>query len=277
MTVVSDYTALLQDTSWAGFELSERPMFVTYSFPISSPTSNADADAMGPAASTFTTFGAAAQALARQALKEWADACGLVLLEVEPDQGDITFGLYDFSTSPYPTDGGIGFNPGGNWDFLSYPYFTDHREFTDLGGNIMINTDFVTGSSPDYGLLLHEIGHALGLKHPFELRAAPHDVTLDPLLDNTANTVMSYTGAVPTMLGEFDKQAVAFLYGGRQRPGGGRRLHLECGDIDADAARRQHERDADRRLRDRQHHRPRRRRFDLRPRHERHTERRHRQ
>lgn len=219
MTVVSDYTALLQETSWAGFELSNRPMFITYSFPTISPPSNADAGAMGAAASTFQAFGASEQALARQALQEWADSCGLVLLEVKPTQGDITFGWYDFSTSPYPTDGGIGFNPGGNWDFLSYPYFIDHREFTDLGGNIMINSDFAigggagSGGTPGYGLLLHEIGHALGLKHPFELRAAPHDVTLAAALDNTGNTVMSYTGASPTTLGQFDKQAVAFLYG----------------------------------------------------------------
>ena len=54
---------------------------------------------------------------------------------------------------------------------------------------------------------LHEIGHALGLKHPFS--GSP---VLLPNLDNALHTVMSYNGYEPT-LGFFDKQAIAAIYG----------------------------------------------------------------
>ncbi|MFI3123508.1 MAG: matrixin family metalloprotease, partial [Methylococcales bacterium] len=45
-----------------------------------------------------------------------------------------------------------------------------------------------TAETRGYETLLHEIGHALGLKHPFE---TPNKLEKD--LDNTNNTVMSYT------------------------------------------------------------------------------------
>src|SRR6478735_2500399 len=57
--------------------------------------------------------------------------------------------------------------------------------------------------------IAHEIGHAIGLKHP-------HDgaMTLAKDLDNTGNTVMSYNFTANTgALGKFDKQAAAAIYG----------------------------------------------------------------
>lgn len=61
-----------------------------------------------------------------------------------------------------------------------------------------------------YELLLHEIGHVLGLKHPFA-----DGVTLPTNLDNTNNTVMSYqqTG-LHSEFSAFDLAVLAWLYGG---------------------------------------------------------------
>lgn len=64
-----------------------------------------------------------------------------------------------------------------------------------------------------YEILLHEIGHALGLRHPFE---QPNP--LAPRLDNTEYTLMSYNtvGGAKSRFQELDVQALRDLYG---RPG----------------------------------------------------------
>jgi len=61
-----------------------------------------------------------------------------------------------------------------------------------------------------YQTLLHELGHALGLKHPFE-----DDVHLNGG-DNTSNTLMSYTdvGGPYSSFSPYDIAALNWLYGG---------------------------------------------------------------
>ncbi|MCC2954762.1 DUF4214 domain-containing protein [Massilia sp. IC2-477] len=62
-----------------------------------------------------------------------------------------------------------------------------------------------------YQTLLHELGHALGLKHPFE-----DDVHLPVSQDNTRNTLMSYTdsGGPYSTFSPYDIAALNWLYGG---------------------------------------------------------------
>jgi Ca2+-binding RTX toxin-like protein len=75
-----------------------------------------------------------------------------------------------------------------------------------------------TAGTRGYETLLHEIGHALGLKHPFE---TPNKLAKD--LDNTNNTVMSYTykGDYKTEFQSYDLAALQWIYGGDGLGGAG--------------------------------------------------------
>jgi serralysin len=82
--------------------------------------------------------------------------------------------------------------------------YLDNREFLSWNQS-------PTPGTYGYETLLHEIGHALGLKHPFE----GSDV-LPAHLDNTAQTLMSYTdaGGVHSTYSPLDLAALNWLYGG---------------------------------------------------------------
>jgi hypothetical protein len=66
-----------------------------------------------------------------------------------------------------------------------------------------------------YETLLHELGHALGLKHPFET-TSENSATLPAAQDSTANTLMSYNyvGGPYSQYQQDDLAALAWLYGG---------------------------------------------------------------
>lgn len=77
------------------------------------------------------------------------------------------------------------------------------------------NFDLQPGSW-GYQTLLHEVGHALGLKHPSDSYPGA-ETTLDPLWqNNTEHTIMSYNQAGPyaTSFAPLDLAALQYLYGG---------------------------------------------------------------
>jgi len=67
-----------------------------------------------------------------------------------------------------------------------------------------------------YETLLHELGHVLGLKHPFHEEDGGAQIVLGPDEDHTGNTLMSYTsdGRAHSTYSPYDIAALNWLYGG---------------------------------------------------------------
>ena len=95
-------------------------------------------------------------------------------------------------------------------------YFTDYY---DYAGNVYMNTAYEDYFKEDAAFkkytLLHEIGHAIGLKHPFAT-SEHNPALLSKSLDKVTSTVMAYSSdddESPTRLGPLDIEAVQRLYG----------------------------------------------------------------
>jgi Ca2+-binding RTX toxin-like protein len=196
---VTTYDAILSGYTWNGLYVPGRPTFLTFSFDAAS------SDALlgvlpGPFLDSFQGFTAAEQTLARQALAAWADVSGLTFLEVPAGQGDIRFGVYDFRLGPEDIEDNLAF--AFTPYVLNFPTGAWEEEF---GGDVFVDLGQAT-----FDILVHEIGHALGMKHPFE-----GEIVLDPSIDDLAHTVMTYNpaGGPATGLGSLDVQAIQFLYG----------------------------------------------------------------
>ncbi|WP_277759234.1 M10 family metallopeptidase C-terminal domain-containing protein [Pseudomonas sp. A34-9] len=98
----------------------------------------------------------------------------------------------------------------------AWAYFPDD---TPRGGDVWIgpatNSANPVQGTYDYLTFVHEIGHALGLKHPFS-PSASNTLLLDPALDSVFYTVMSYNDSYsyqPTTPMLLDILAIQSLYG----------------------------------------------------------------
>lgn len=174
---------------------------VTYSFLDAVPSYGASWDAAG-----FQPMGERARAAAARALAAWSEVANVTFQEVSDDGagGQIRLGTNRQSGS------------------AAYAYYPG----ADAGGDIYLNNaswtnqgDFADGS---YGFmtLLHELGHAIGLKHPGNYNAGGGG-TDGPYLgdaeDNRDFTVMAYdttsTGIEPATPQPYDIAAIQYLYG----------------------------------------------------------------
>ncbi|WP_156362442.1 M57 family metalloprotease [Sphingomonas sp. Leaf208] len=189
MVQVRDFTALLSGSSVVG--KIGTGAFVSYSFTTSVPT-YLQGVYSSEALASFRVFSDAEKAASRQALSAWAAVSGISFLEVAAGDGDLKFGNYNMQLMR-PGSGG-------------FAYYPDNGAGYDISSDVFIGDGYAT----DQHILLHEIGHAIGLKHSFD-----GDTTLATDLDNYANTVMSYTpgGVSGDVLGQLDTDAIRYVYG----------------------------------------------------------------
>jgi serralysin len=213
----NEIDSLLAGTKWGG--RTGFAVEVTYSFPgygasWSTDWSNGYGPSSGggePWSRAYAPLTASQQSAAQSALQKWASVAA------------ITFALSPDNSS---TVGDIRFAWTGSTSEQAHAYLPDPG--APNSGDIWLNANasgwggFALGTY-GYATLLHEIGHAIGLKHPFE-QMQGNPATLSEQDDVLRNTIMSYSAYVgapsgvswsfePTTPMPLDIQAAQYLYG----------------------------------------------------------------
>jgi len=147
----------------------------------------------------FQQFNDTQKAFARTALTYLSTVTDLQFVEVETFD---SLNTLTFSNNLQEASGGYAVYPTGS-SFNGSDIFLDVK---DSNGNLEPQEDGFAAYT-----LIHEIGHALGLKHPFE--GTPQ---LSVAEDMTLYTMMSYTSdpaQYALAYGELDLAALHYLYG----------------------------------------------------------------
>ncbi|MCB5175005.1 M10 family metallopeptidase [Microvirga lenta] len=197
-------SALIWGYKW-GSDSMGTPVTVTWSVPKTSSTF-ASMSLYGGKSETgsWHAFTSAEASAASRAIKAWDKVAGIKLTKVADSSssaGDIRFALTTAKDSPGSM--GHAYSPG-TYDSAGDVWMQHQNWHTD-------RTAAIKPGSYDYLMLLHEIGHALGLKHPFEKTSLEGSSKLSASKDSYFQTVMSYS-AKPGFSGHADFYPTTPMY-----------------------------------------------------------------
>jgi serralysin len=216
---------LVLEYKWGNGGGEGTPATVTYSFPPAG--AHWDLSAYGrPYAEneplTFTPFDANQQTAARAALTLWSEVANISFVEIDESAnldnvGDIRFG----------NSGAVTNSSSAAWAWTPYdgPPYANYPENGDVWFDITYqpNLELQPGEF-GFSTMIHEIGHAIGLDHPFA--DAPGELAVPAAQANQRYSIMAYNlyggatiEAYAPML--YDIAAIQYLYGANMETGKG--------------------------------------------------------
>jgi len=200
------------DYKW-GSAVMGAPATVTYSFLTSIP------NYYGPASverNAFAPMSTVQQQAARDAFAMYAAVANITFVEVAAGAPGVGTASINLGTADLPGIAGQA--------YLPYPGYSGGND-NQVYGDVWIDLDVTnpTPGSSAYKTFIHEIGHAIGMKHPGNYGSGMHPWLADTghgAEDNRQYTVMSYnTGPTYGMVVDartpqlFDVATIQFMYG----------------------------------------------------------------